>query len=242
MTTPSELPPGPGALASRRQGSATAALTVAGGWEIAGLPPLVRRAGPKAAERLVEFFTAQIRNANTRAAYATAVTRFFAWCDASGLDLVTITPVAVAAYIDALQATASAPTVKQHLAAIRHLFDYLVVGQVVPTNPAAAVRGPTHVVRTGKTPVLQPAEARHLLASIDDADLAGLRDRALLAVMVYSFARVSAMVRMDVEDYYQQGKRWWLRLQEKGGKQPRPAGPSHGGGRARRLSGRGRHR
>ena len=93
-----------------------------------------------------------------------------------------------------------------------------MTGQVVPANPAASVRGPTHVVRTGKTPVLQPAEARLLLDSIDTATLSGLHDRALLAVMVYSFARVSAVVSMRVEDYYQQGKRWWLRLQEKGGK------------------------
>ena len=167
---------------------------------------------------MVEFFTAQIRNPNTRAAYAKAVTQFFAWCDAHGLDLTQISPIAVATYIEAMQDTYSAPTVKQHLAAIRHLFDWLVVGQVVPANPAASVRGPTHVVRTGKTPVLQPAEARLLLASIDGSDLADRRDRALLAVMVYSFARVSAVVRMDVEDYYQQGKRWWLRLHEKGGK------------------------
>ena len=111
-----------------------------------------------------------------------------------------------------------APTIKQHLAAIRRLFDWLVIGQVIPTNPATSVRGPTHVVRTGKTPVLQPAEARQLLDTIDTATLRGLRDRALLAVMVYSFARVSAVVGMRVEDYYQQGKRWWLRLQEKGGK------------------------
>ena len=206
----------PGALAP---GSApTDALTLPGGWHVEGIPDIVRRAGPRAAERLVEFFTAQIRNANTRVAYGAAVTRFFVWCDARGLDLDRISPIAVATYIDAMQETASAPTVKQHLAAIRHLFDWLVVGQVVPANPAASVRGPTHVVRTGKTPVLQPAEARLLLASIDGPDLASRRDRALLAVMVYSFARVSAVVRMDVEDYYQQGKRWWLRLHEKGGK------------------------
>ena len=209
MTTPTAI---------SRQGAAPAALTVAGGWEIAGLPPLVRRAGPKAAERLVEFFTAQIRNPHTRAAYGVAVRRFFAWCDEQGLALAQISPIAVATYLDAMQDTYSAPTVKQHLAAIRHLFDYLVVGQVVPSNPASSVRGPTYIVRTGKTPVLQPEEARLLLASIDGPDLAGLRDRALLAVMVYSFARVSAVVRMDVEDYYQQGKRWWLRLHEKGGK------------------------
>ena len=104
------------------------------------------------------------------------------------------------------------------LAGRQRLFDWLVIGQVVPTNPATSVRGPTHVVRTGKTPVLQPAEARLLLDTIDTSTLRGLRDRALLAVMVYSFARVSAVVGMRVEDYYQQGKRWWLRLQEKGGK------------------------
>ena len=93
-----------------------------------------------------------------------------------------------------------------------------MTGQVVPANPAASVRGPTHVVRTGKTPVLQPAEARLLLDTIDTSTLSGLRDRALLGVMVYSIARVSAVVGMRVEDYYQQGKRWWLRLQEKGRK------------------------
>ena len=95
------------------------------------------------------------------------------------------------------------PTIKQHLAAIRRLFDWLVTGQVILTNPATSVRGPTHVVRTGKTPVLQPAEARQLLDTIDTSTVRGLRDRALLAVMIYSFARVSAVVGMRVEDYYQ---------------------------------------
>ena len=196
----------------------TEALILPGGWQIEGLPDIVLRAGPQAAERTVEFFTAQIRNPHTRAAYGTAVTRFFAWCDARWLELAQISPVAVAAYIDDMHDRYRAPTIKQHLAAIRRLFDWLVIGQVVPANPAASVRGPTHVVRTGKTPVLQPAEARQLLDSIDTSTLPGLRDRALLAVMVYSFARVSAVVGMRVEDYYQQGKRWWLRLQEKGGK------------------------
>ena len=153
----------------------------------------------------MEFFTAQIRNPHTRAAYAAAVTRFFTWCDARGLALAQISPIAVATYIEEMQRGYRAPTIKQHLAAIRRLFDWLV-------------RGPTHVVRTGKTPVLQPADARQLLDAIDTSTLPGLRDRALLGVMVYSFARVSAIVGMRVEAYYQQGKRWWLRLQEKGGK------------------------
>ena len=194
------------------------ALTLPGAWAVEGLPAIVERAGPTAAERVVEFFTAQIRNGNTRAAYAKAVTQFFTWCDERGLELDEISPVAVAAYVEELQGVYRAPTIKQHLAAIRRLFDWLVVGQVVPWNPTAAVRGPTHVVKRGKTPVLQPREVRLLLDSIDTSSIGGLRDRALMGVMIYSFARVSAVVNMDVDDYYQQGKRWWLRLREKGGK------------------------
>jgi integrase/recombinase XerD len=85
-------------------------------------------------------------------------------------------------------------------------------------NPAASVRGPRHVVKKGKTLVLTADQARELLNSIDTSTAIGLRDRALIGVMVYSFARVSAVVNMNVQDYWQNGKRWWLRLQEKGGK------------------------
>ncbi|MCY4509666.1 MAG: tyrosine-type recombinase/integrase, partial [Acidobacteria bacterium] len=112
----------------------------------------------------------------------------------------------------------SVPSVKQHLAAIRMLGDWLVVNQVLPVNPAAAVRGPKHVVTKGATPVLSPAEARKLLETIDTGALAGLRDRALLSVMLYSFARVSAVLGMRRQDYFGQGSRGWLRLHEKGGK------------------------
>ena len=111
----------------------------------------------------------------------------------------------------------SAPTVKQHLATIRMLGDWLVVSQVIPVNPAAAVRGPKHVVTTGATPVLSPAEARRLLKAIDTGTLAGLRDRALVSVMLYSVARVSAVIGMRRQDYFRQERQGWLRLHEKGG-------------------------
>jgi integrase len=75
------------------------------------------------------------------------------------------------------------------------------------------------VVKKGKTPVLLADEARQLLDSIDVSTIIGLRDRALIALLVYSFARISAALQMDVEDYYPQGKRWWVRLHEKGEKQ-----------------------
>jgi site-specific recombinase XerD len=98
------------------------------------------------------------------------------------------------------------------------LFDWLVTGQVVPTNPASSVRGPRYVVKRGKTPVLKADQARMLLDSIKTDSIIGLRDRAILGLMCYTFARVSASVNMKAEDYFQNGKRWWFRLHEKGGK------------------------
>src|ERR1035438_5797755 len=98
------------------------------------------------------------------------------------------------------------------------LFDWLVTGQVIPTNPAHAVRGPKYVVKRGKTPVLKADQARTLIDSIKTDSIVGLRDRALIGLMCYTFARVSAMVSMHVDDYYENGKRSWVRLHEKGGK------------------------
>jgi integrase/recombinase XerD len=183
------------------------------------VPAVIAGAGDHAARRFLEFFAAQIRNKNTRMAYYRAVCHFFGWIEQHRIgELADIEPVHVAAYIEVLQETAAKPTVKQHLAAIRMLFDWLIVGQVLAVNPAHAVRGPKHVVRRGKTPVLTEEQARRLLESIDTSTLVGLRDRALIGVMIYSFARIGAVVAMKVEDYYPGGKRWWLRLHEKGGK------------------------
>ena len=99
------------------------------------------------------------------------------------------------------------------------LFDWLITGQVLPTNPAAAVRGPKHVVKTGKTPVLEGAEWRKLLASIPTTTLRDLRDRALIATLTYSFARIGAALKMKVEDLRPRGTAWTVLLHEKGGKQ-----------------------
>ena len=199
------------------------------------LPAILTDAGEDAVTRFVEYFTAHIRNPHTRRAYFRNAIDFLRWCEERGIrDLKAIKPVRVAAYIEQLQKDYAKPSVKQQLATIRMLFDWLVTGQVIPVNPAHAVRGPKHVVKTGKTPVLTADETRALLDSIavervtgNDADgndikvpdLMGLRDRAIIAAMVYTFARVGAMVAMTVEDYYAQGKRSWLRLHEKGGKQ-----------------------
>ena len=152
-------------------------------------------------------------------AYYRAAVRFFAWCDHHKIgEIADIEPLHVAAYVEALGKDFEKPTVKQHLAAIRMLFDWLVVGQVVATNPAHSVRGPKHVVKTGKTTVLTGEQARELLDNIDTSTVVGLRDRALISVMTFAFARIGAAVAMRVEDYYPKGKRWWVRLHEKGGK------------------------
>ena len=190
------------------------------------LPTLVTSAGERAGIRFLEFFASNIRNPNTRRAYAHAVGEFLAWCAQAGVGSITaVQPLHVATWIEWQTQTLSAPTVKQHLAAIRHLFDWLVTGQVVPHNPAASVRGPSHTTRQGKTPVLVAAEARQLLDSIDVTTPIGLRDRALIALMVFSFARIGAAVTMRVEDAYVQNRRLWVRLREKRGK--RHEMPSH---------------
>jgi site-specific recombinase XerD len=203
-----------------------------------GEPPALFLPNAKTAERFFEFFTADIRNKNTRRAYYKAVCRFSEWCGGRGLrDLAHVKPMHVAAYIEGLQGENpegegfSKPTVKQHLAALRMLFDWLVLGHVLDVNPAHAVRGPKHRVKKGKTPVLTKDEARALLDSIavtrkvkraDGTEheiplLTGLRDRALIGTMLYTFARVGAVLQMDVRDYFTQGRRSRVRLHEKGG-------------------------
>lgn len=181
-------------------------------------PRIIVRAGKKAQERFLEFFAATIRNKNTREAYFRAISRFLKWADERHLELEDIRPIHVASYIEGFTVGLADPSVKQHLAAIKMIFDWMVIGQIVPFNPAAAVRGPKYVVKKGKTPVMTSEEARQLLDSITTDTVVGLRDRALIATMLYSFARVSAVIGMKVQDYYPQGKRSWIRLHEKGGK------------------------
>jgi site-specific recombinase XerD len=153
-----------------------------------------------------------------------AARRFAQWCEARRIqELAAVKPSHIAAFVKQLQGKLTPPPVKQHLAALRMLFDWLVIGHVIDVNPAHAVRGPKYVVRKGKTSVLTAEEARELLDSIplvrnagrwrkDRAEspqpsLVGLRDRALIAVMVYSFARINAVLEMKVRDYFVQGRR-----------------------------------
>jgi integrase/recombinase XerD len=198
------------------------------------VPAIIAAAGEKTSEHFLEFFAATIRNKNTRAAYMQAVAQFCRWCEGHELQLHTIRPLHVSAYIESMSLTP--PSVKQHLAALRGLFNWLVIKQVVPDNPAMFVKGPRFSRQIGITPILEPDQMRKLLDSIPvtrevkiarkhgggvrvEADVKGLRDRAIIAIMAYTFARVSAVVKLKRGDYSLQGKRARLRLLEKGGKE-----------------------
>jgi integrase/recombinase XerD len=198
------------------------------------VPALIAAAGEKASEHFLEFFAATIRNKNTRAAYMQAVAQFCRWCEQHELRLASIRPLHMSAYIEALEM--SPPSVKQHLAALRGLFNWLVVRQVVPDNPALFVKGPRFSRQIGVTPILESGQMRMLLDSIPVtrevkipkkhgggvkvvADIKGLRDRAVIGIMAYTFARVSAVAGLKRGDYRLEGKRARLRMLEKGGKE-----------------------
>ncbi len=184
------------------------------------MPALIAAAGEDAARHFINFFIASIRNRHTRRSYARQAELFLSWCQARGLrDVREVRTEHVAAYIELLsRSELEAASVKQALSALRMLFSWLVVHQVVPQNPTASVRGPKLVVSEGKTPYLPAEDVVRLIESIPTDTLVGLRDRALIGVMAYTFARIGAAVGMNVGDYYPEGKLWALRFREKGGK------------------------
>lgn len=189
--------------------------------ELAGLdtvlPDMIRRADERTYWRFIGFFAESIRNRNTRLAYFRAVLQFLAWCEGRGLnELHHIKPIHVAIYVETMDA--SVPTIKQRCSAINKMFNWLVSGGLLELNPASSVQAPKLITRKGKTPVLTAEQTRLLLDSIELDTIAGFRDRALIGAMVYTLGRVSAVIGMNVEDYYESGKRAWFRLHEKGGK------------------------
>jgi site-specific recombinase XerC len=184
-----------------------------------GRSALVAWSGERAAARTAEFLLAHLRNPNTRRAYARAVQRFVGWCAGHALPLPALRSPHVAAYVEELGRELAPLSVKQHLAALRHWLDALVVGHVLEANPAHAVRGPRYAQSAGKTPVLEREEARALLDSIAGDDVLARRDKALIGVMLFSFARVGAVVGMKVRDYRGAGTaRAAFHLHEKGGR------------------------
>src|SRR6516164_1686056 len=183
-------------------------------------PFLIERAGASTKKKFFAFFTVPIRNVNTRAAYYRAIQQFLDWVERAGYQqLEDIEPITVAAYIETLQRQAAPPTVKQHMAAIRMLFSWLTEKGVLAMNPAREVKTERFSRTEGKTPAFVEGEVQKLLSAVETYTHNGLRDRALLATLAYTFARIGSVVNLKVEDYYPSGKRFLLRFREKGGKE-----------------------
>jgi site-specific recombinase XerD len=186
---------------------------------IAELPPIIHRAGANAVFAAQEFFAGMIRNPHTRRAYLKAVTDFLQWAeqhDVGGLGQVA--PWHVGLYFEEMAASTSIATRNMRLSALRHFFDNLVNRHAIKLNPARTVRGEKLNVMEGRTPEIPIAEVRKLLASIDTSHIVGLRDRAILAALVYTTSRRGAVAKLRLGDCYFAGVQWMLHFSEKGGK------------------------
>lgn len=179
-------------------------------------PAIVKASGKGAEFAWEEFFQAEIANAHTRKNYMHAVRKFLGWVEERNLELPRIAPGDVGEYLQGLDL--ATPTKKLHLAGLRRFFDRLVNRHVCVINPAATVKAERHSVVEGKTPDIGPAQARTLLKSIDVADPVGLRDRGVLAVLVYTAARVGAVAKLTMKNFVSDGSQYTLRFSEKGGK------------------------
>jgi site-specific recombinase XerD len=180
------------------------------------LPDIISSAGPGARFAYEEFFYARIRNRHTRKAYRHAVHKFLAACRRARLELHQISPSFVGQYFDAVPYGLA--TKKLHLSALRNFLDELVVRHVIVLNPALSVRTDRYQVIEGKTPELSVKQARQLLAAIDLSSVVGLRDRAVIAVLIYTAARVGAVAGLRQKDFYDVGEQYCLRFTDKGGK------------------------
>ena len=180
------------------------------------LPQLVSVAGNAARFAYEEFFHGRVRNPYTRRNYRHAVHRFLDWCRSRGLELHQIAPKDVGQYLDEL--SYSAATKKVHLSALRHFFDELVLRHAVVLNPASSVRGERYQVIEGKTPEISVKQARLLLRSIDTRNVVGLRDRSIIAILIYTAARIGAVAKLRREHFYDDGEQYYLRFAEKSGK------------------------
>jgi integrase/recombinase XerD len=195
------------------------------------VPAIVEAAGGNARFAYEEFFAGE-ENIHTERAYRHAVHRFLAHCEELAVPLQQVTPGIVSDYLKNLQAEvktrsgeppqlkpASKPTKKLHLAGIRKLFDKAVERHAVVLNPAASVRSPRHSVIHGKTQPFDQQQIHALLASFDTSDVVGLRDRAIIATLYFTAARVGAVSKLTRKDFYTDGRQFYFHYDEKGGKQ-----------------------
>ena len=180
------------------------------------VPAIIEQAGHNARFAFEEFFHAKIRNAHTRRAYRRSVLRFLEWCELRNRQLQQVSPADVGIYLDGL--SLSIASKKQVLAGLRHFFDGMVTRHAIALNPALSVRGERYQVVEGKTPEITIKQARKLLASIDTNTVVGLRDKAIISILVYTASRVGAVATLKVNDLYDIGDQYCLHFIDKGGK------------------------
>jgi integrase/recombinase XerD len=187
-----------------------------GGSPLVTVPRLIVEAGAAASFAWEEFFVGKIRNVYTRVTYMRAVKRFLAWCEQRVPDLSKLTPGIVGRYFDELPL--AVPSKKMHMAALRAFLDVLVQRHVLVLNPALSVRTERYSVVEGRTPEITVDQARRLLASIKIKSVVDLRDRALIATLIYTAARAGAVAKLRIKDFADEGTQFTLRFAEKGGK------------------------
>lgn len=180
-------------------------------------PALLARTGTAGQFAWDEFFSGQLRNKHTRAAYLHAVRRLLEWLESHEPDLARVTPGLIGRYFDEL--AVAIPTKKLHLAGIRRFFDLLVQRHVMVLNPALSVRMERFSVTEGKTPAITTDQARRLLKSIDCRTPADFRDKAVVATLIFTAARAGAVAKLRVRDLVDEGGQYVLKFHEKGGKQ-----------------------
>ncbi len=155
----------------------------------------------------------------TRAAYMRDAARFAQWCDERSFRLEQITSIHLAAYREEVSRELSHPSIKRHFSALRMLFSWFVEKGVLDRNPVREVKTPRFSRSEGKTPAFTPEEMHQLIDSFDIESIVGLRDRTLIGVMAFTFARVEATIGLRVKDFMAVGRRTVIRLQEEGGKE-----------------------
>lgn len=181
-------------------------------------PEIILNSGTMAESVWWEFFIARIRNKNTRFAYLRAIQDFVTFCEGRGLlSLSELKPVHIAGWVEYRLQVRSIATVKQQLSALKNLFNWLVINQVLTHNPAIVVKPPRESLFVGKTPILTPEETQALLDAIPSDTSSGVRDRALFATMVYTFARITAALNLDMTDLQRRNRNTWMIFREKGG-------------------------
>ena len=180
------------------------------------IPRIVTDAGNAARFAWEEFFFGKIRSQHTRRAYHRAVRNFLAWCEERNLPLTAISPADVGVHLDELELAPASK--KQVLAGLRHFFDGLVTRHAIALNPAASVRAERYQVMEGKTPEITVKQARALLKSIDTTDIVALRDKCIIAILIYTAARVGAVAKLKQKDFYDAGEQHCIRFHDKGGK------------------------